>query len=69
MNMSMRIKLPATQFATRQTVGVPTLTSRPSPLGSRRPVALKVLAVQTEEKPPQQEESKPEIAKVCFDAS
>ena len=63
MNMSLRIKLPATQFASRQTVGTPILSSRVSPLGSRRPLARKVLAVQTEEKT-EQTESKPEIAKV-----
>ena len=63
--MSMRIKLPATQLASRHTVGVSMLPSRVSPLSSRRPLARKVLAVQTEEKQ-EQTESKPEIAKVCF---
>jgi hypothetical protein len=65
MNMSMHIKLPATQFASRQSAGVPILPSRVSLVSSRRQLARKVLAVQTEEKP-QETESKPEIAKVRF---
>jgi len=61
MTMAMRIKLPATQFASRHVVAVPMLPSRVTPCSARRQLVRKVLAVQTDEKPT---ESKPEVAKV-----
>ena len=64
MNMSMRINLPASQFACGQIHRVPMLPSRMTPGSSRRQLARKVLAVQTEEKP---NESKPDVAKVRLD--